>query len=61
MEQVAEMPNDARLREPGRIDRYLPWSDDVPGACRLSPKEAAEMPDEPVVDAAVLEAIRTLS
>ena len=21
-----EMPNDAHLREPGRIDRYLPWS-----------------------------------
>ena len=59
-----EMPNDAHLREPGRIDRYLPWSDEVPDECRLSPKEAAEaaeMPDEPIVDAATLEAIQALS
>ena len=61
---LTEMPNDANLHEPGRIDRYLPWSDEVPDACRLGPKEAAEaaeMPDEPIVDAATLEAIQALS
>lgn len=55
---LSEMPNDARLAEPGRIDRYLPWSDEVPAGCRLGPdgaEEAAEMPDEPIVDAAALE------
>ena len=54
------MPNDDRLGDPGRIDRYLPWSEEVPDSCRLSPEnaaEAAEMPDEPIVDAAVLEAL----
>ena len=48
---LAEMPNDARLSEPGRIDRYLPWSDDVPEACRLVPRgkidEDEVLPDEP--------------
>jgi len=55
---LSEMPNDPRLAEPGRIDRYLPWSDEVPAGCRLSPdraEEAAEMPDEPIVDAEALE------
>ena len=55
---LTEMPNDANLGEPGRIDRYLPWSDDVPQECRLSPGKAAiaaEMPDEPVID---LETVR---
>ena len=56
---LAEMPNDARLSEPGRIDRYLPWSDDVPEACRLVPRgevdEAEALPDEPIVDEEVLE------
>ena len=57
---LAEMPNDARLSEPGWIDRYLPWSDDVPGACRLVPRgkvdEDEALPDEPIVDEGVLEA-----
>ena len=56
---LAEMPNDDELGEPGRIDRYLPWSEDVPANCRLSSEraeEAAEMPDEPIVDAETLEA-----
>ena len=50
---LTEMPNDDCLLEPGRIDRYLPWSDDVPESCRLSPSEAAklaEMPDDPIID-----------
>jgi hypothetical protein len=55
LEEVAR-----RLSEPGRIDRYLPWSDDVPEACRLVPRgkvdEAEALPDEPIVDEAVLEA-----
>ena len=53
------MPNDGRLGDPGRIDRYLSWSEEVPDSCRLSPEnaaEAAEMPDEPIVDAEALEA-----
>ena len=53
------MPNDEKLGEPGRIDRYLPWSEDVPANCRLSAEraeKAAEMPDEPIVDAEALEA-----
>jgi len=40
------MPNDDRLQEPGRIDRYLPWSDEVPPSCRL----AAGRPDEAVAN-----------
>ena len=54
------MPNDARLDEPGRIDRYLPWSDDVPEGCRLSPEKAAvaaEMRDEPIIDLEAVEAV----
>jgi len=46
-------PNDGHLREPGGIDRYLPWSEEVPDACRLSAAEAAklaEMPDDPIID-----------
>lgn len=57
---LSEMPNDERLREPGRIDRYLPWSDDVPDSCRLTTSrvdEEAALPDEPIVDAGVLEAL----
>ena len=57
---LSEMPNDARLSEPGRIDRYLPWSGDVPEACRLVPRgkvdEDEALPDEPVVNADELEA-----
>ena len=50
---LTEMPNDGHLLEPGGIDRYLPWSEEVPGSCRLSPAEAAklaEMPDDPIID-----------
>lgn len=57
---LSEMPNDERLREPGRIDRYLPWSDEVPAACRLTTgrvDEAVALPDEPIVDAKVLEGL----
>ena len=57
---LSEMPNDDRLREPGRIDRYLPWSVDVPASCRLTTArvdEAAALPDEPIVGAEVLEAL----
>ena len=57
---LTEMPNDPHLREPGGVDRYLPWSDDVPEACRLAPRgkvdEARALPDEPIVDADELEA-----
>lgn len=54
------MPNDPHLGEPGRIDRYLPWSQDVPASCRLATgraDEGAALPDEPIVDAKVLEAL----
>ena len=57
---LTEMPNDPRMREPGRIDRYLPWSEDVPASCRLTTArvdEEAALPDEPIVDAAALEAV----
>lgn len=56
----AEMPNDLRLREPECIDRHLPWSDEVPASCRLTAgrvDEGAALPDEPIVDAKVLEAL----
>ena len=36
MTKHTEMPNDPHLGEPGRVDRYLPWSDDVPASCRLA-------------------------
>ena len=54
------MPSDPHLGEPGRVDRYLPWSDDVPASCRLTTgrvDEGAALPDEPIVDAKVLEAL----
>lgn len=54
------MPNGARLSEPGPIDRYLPFSDEVPDGCRLpkgKPNEADALLDEPIVDEGVLEAI----
>ncbi|WP_165249681.1 transposase domain-containing protein [Adlercreutzia sp. ZJ141] len=57
---LSEMPNDNKLDELGRIDRYLPWSDEIPVECRLSPdkaKDAAKMPDEPIVDVKTLETI----
>ena len=57
---LTEMPSDPRLGEPGRVDRYLPWSDDVPASCRLTAgrvDEGAALPDEPIVDAKVLEAL----
>ena len=50
---LTEMPNDDHLLEPGRIDRYLPWSDEIPESCRLSKRDAAklaEMPDDPIID-----------
>ena len=57
---LTEMPNDVRLGEPGGVDRYLPWSDDVPEACRLVPRgevdEARALPDEPIVGPDELEA-----
>ena len=56
---LTEMPNDKGLDGPGRIDRYLPWSDAVPRECRLSPEKAAaaaEMPDEPIIDPDTLKA-----
>lgn len=56
---LTEMPNDPHLRDPGGVDRYLPWSDDVPEACRLTKAKvgvAEALPDEPVVDADELEA-----
>ena len=55
-----EMPDDAGLGEPGRIDRCLPWSEGVPAICRLSTEraeEAAEMRDEPIIDLETVEAV----
>ena len=57
---LTEMPNDPHLGEPGRVDRYLPWSEDVPASCRLASgrvDEGVALPDEPIVDAKVLEAL----
>jgi hypothetical protein len=54
------MPNDPHLQEPGRIDRYLPWSDEVPASCRLKVTvvdESEVLQDEPIVDASVLESL----
>ena len=57
---LTEMPNDQRLSEPGRIDRYLPWSEEVPDSCRLTKAtvdEEAALPDEPIVDAEAMGAL----
>ena len=57
---LTEMPNDDRLSEPGRIDRYLPWSDDVPASCRLTKGRVDEVgapPAEAIVDSGVLESL----
>ena len=53
------MTNDPHLCEPGGVDRYLPWSDDAPEACRLVPRgevdEVEALPDEPIADPGELE------
>ncbi|MBQ6524315.1 MAG: transposase domain-containing protein [Atopobiaceae bacterium] len=57
---LTEMPNDQRLSEPGRIDRYLPWSEEVPDSYRLTKAtvdEEAALPDEPIVDAEAMGAL----
>ena len=47
------MPNTSGLEREDVIDRFLPWADDVPDSCRLSPEaaeKAAEMTDDPIID-----------
>ncbi len=44
----------------GRVDRYLPWSEEVPDSCRLTKAtvdEEAALPDEPIVDAEAMGAL----
>lgn len=35
---LMEMPNNAHLENPGVIERYLPWSKELPDECRLERK-----------------------
>lgn len=49
---LTEMPNTEDLQGDA-IDRFLPWSADVPESCRMTPEKAAEatdMPDDPIMD-----------
>lgn len=47
------LPNTVDLDDNAVIDRFLPWSADVPDTCKLSPKacaKAREMEDDPIID-----------
>lgn len=57
---LTELPGDERLCEPGRTDRYLPWSDEVPGSCRLTRKKVDVVEvllNEPIVSDKVLKGL----
>ena len=51
---LSEMPNDPGLRaKGGDVSRYLPWSDDVPAACRATGahfRQGLEEAGEPVIE-----------
>ena len=49
---LAELPNTPGADDPAVLERFMPWSPDVPASCRMTPAEAAE-PDpmaEPLID-----------
>lgn len=55
---LAKISNNESLREPVRIDRHLPWSEDAHDSCRLATSrvnETVALQDEPIVDAKLLE------
>ena len=50
---LEEMPNAADPGDPAYLDSLMPWSESVPADIRLKPeaaKEAAMMPDDPIID-----------
>ena len=49
---LTELPNTPGADDPAVLERFMPWSPEVPESCRMTPAEAAE-PDpmaEPLVD-----------
>ena len=49
---LAELPNTPGADDPAVLERFMPWSPDVPASCRMTPAEAAA-PDpmtEPLID-----------
>ena len=49
---LTELPNTPGADDPSVLERFMPWSPEVPESCRMTPAEAAE-PDpmaEPLVD-----------
>ena len=49
---LEELPNTPGAGDPAVLERFMPWSPEVPGSCRMTPAEAAE-PDpmlEPLAD-----------
>ena len=49
---LEELPNTPGADDPAVIGRFMPWSPEVPGSCRMTPAEAGE-PDpmlEPLAD-----------
>ena len=49
---LEELPNTPGAGDPAVLGRFMPWSPEVPGSCRMTPAEAGE-PDpmlEPLAD-----------
>ena len=46
---LRELPNigDAYQSKPEQLDRYMPWSQELPQECRLSKKESSVEPEQP--------------
>lgn len=47
------LPNTDHLDDPTVIDGFMPWSDQIPDTCRMSPEsaeKAAKMGDDPIID-----------
>jgi hypothetical protein len=47
------MPNTENIKDEAALERFLPWSDEIPQSCRIKPTEAATIADpldEPILD-----------
>jgi transposase len=48
-----QMPNTENIKDEAVLERFLPWSDEIPQSCRMKPTEAAitaDPLDEPILD-----------
>jgi len=50
---LEKMPNTENLKDPTVLERFLPWSYEVPESCRFNDADTAEIPDpldKPIID-----------